>query len=178
MCQYLCVGQQFFSSLRVLVPDEVFTQQQQLFVYVIINWQVPSIHNSHIHTALREDTTRNSHFSAVELVAQRQARHLNQKADEEPAPFSPGENGSQAPAPPFRSRQGAAALQQDGVYLDGVKEERSMHGLSDDLHPSEGEGQVRQTSAHPGTGQCFLRMQKCKCHQGTMRDEKETVVSE
>lgn len=56
------------------------------------------------------------------------------------------------------------ALQRYSVYLDSVKEERSMHGFSDDLHPSEGEGQVGQTSTHPGTWQCFLHVQKPKYH--------------
>lgn len=41
-------------------------------------------------------------------------------------------------------------------YLDGVIEERPMHGFSDGLHPSEGEGQVGQTATDPGTRQRLL----------------------
>lgn len=43
------------------------------------------------------------------------------------------------------------------MYLDGVEEEGSMHGFPDDLHPSEGEGQVGQTAADPGARQRFLQ---------------------
>lgn len=37
------------------------------------------------------------------------------------------------------------------AHLDSLVEKRSMHGFSDGLHPSEGEGQVGQTSTHPGS---------------------------
>lgn len=35
-------------------------------------------------------------------------------------------------------------------HLDGMVEEGSMHGLSDDFHPPEGERQVGQSSTYPG----------------------------
>lgn len=43
------------------------------------------------------------------------------------------------------------------LHLDGVVEEGSMHGLSDDVHPSEGEGEVGQAAADPRARQILLR---------------------
>lgn len=37
------------------------------------------------------------------------------------------------------------------VYLYSLVEKCSVHSFSDGLHPSEGEGQVGQTSTHPGS---------------------------
>ena len=42
------------------------------------------------------------------------------------------------------------------TYLDGMVEKDTMHGFSDQVHPSEGEGEVGQTPTHTGTRQCVL----------------------
>lgn len=43
------------------------------------------------------------------------------------------------------------------LHLDGVVEKGSMHGLSDDVHPSEGEGEVGQAAADPRARQTLLQ---------------------
>lgn len=62
--------------------------------------------------------------------------------------------------PSMQMLESASAAMFQRFYLDGVEEERSMHGFSDDLHPSEGERQVGQTPADPGAWQCFLQVKK------------------
>ena len=37
------------------------------------------------------------------------------------------------------------------IYLDSMIEKYTMHSFSDSLNTSEGEGQVGQTSTHPGS---------------------------
>lgn len=44
------------------------------------------------------------------------------------------------------------------VYLDSMVQKHPVHSFSDHLHSSEREGQVGQTSTHPGSWQCFLNI--------------------
>lgn len=63
------------------------------------------------------------------------------------------------------------------VYLDSTVQKHPVHSFSDHLHSSEREGQVGQTSAHPGSWQCFLNINAdAKTHHGYNQPESKVCV--
>lgn len=55
-------------------------------------------------------------------------------------------------------------------YLNSMKEEDTVHGLSHSLHASEWEREVRQTSTSPGMGQLFLHQRSQKQRYSHQQD--------
>lgn len=49
---YLGITQELLGGLRVLVPDEVLAELEEILVDVVIHGEVPCIHNRHVHTKL------------------------------------------------------------------------------------------------------------------------------
>lgn len=63
------------------------------------------------------------------------------------------------------------------VYLDSMVQKHPVHRFSDHLHSSEREGQVGQTSAHPGSGQRFLNINTMqKTHPGYTNQNQRFVL--
>ena len=57
----LGIGEKFFGTIGVPVPKQIFTKSTQSRLYVTVDWQLPSVHNSHVHTRLRHDTDCTCH---------------------------------------------------------------------------------------------------------------------
>lgn len=54
-CGYLSVGEEVLCGVGVSAPDQVLTQQHQLFVDVVVNGQVAGVHDAHVHAHLRRE---------------------------------------------------------------------------------------------------------------------------
>lgn len=51
---YLGVVKELLSGLGVFIPDEIFTEAQEVLMDIVIHGEVASIHDPHVHAKLRE----------------------------------------------------------------------------------------------------------------------------
>ena len=63
---YLSEFKEFLCTTRISIPQQVFTQWEEVLWNVIIHWKITCIHNSHVHSSLEEERIVYMVFETVE----------------------------------------------------------------------------------------------------------------